>query len=372
MRTIKNEPTFASLFTQKRIANFYRIVKSGGEAKNDVEKKRAMEYIVFVKKNDLAERLLFLSDKYESESFLQDDPSRFLRRYKDPKEAELLAFVAAQLSFGQREQFIAKIEEMLDNVGAGSFSEWLTGGGYKKFFPKSDKKFYRFFSLADMKALCGRLAQIVQENGSLGNAVRAAYECFNSQEFGGQTQIDGRAKNASARLSLQKRRGAGRGDYGLADNSSFADSCAAPIGLKKRCGSALGISGFAKIPCELRLVTALISLFPEIKCVSQNPKGACKKLHMFLRWMVRQGSPVDLGLWTWASAADLLVPLDTHVLQEAARLGLIAPDSAASAKTAIELTKKMAAVFPGDPARADFALFGLGVDAQNAARRTPV
>ena len=257
-----------------------------------------------------------LADKYEKASFMDADPSQFLRRYSQPRDQELAAFVVSQLSFGQREQFIAKLDAMFDaadgwalSSGNGgkpktrgaSFADWLTSGGYKKFFPKSQKKFYRFFSYADMAALCGRLAQIVEEFGSLGAAVRAR--------------------------------------YGLAD-----------------------ASGIATVPSELRLVTALISLFPGVKCVSQNPKGACKKLHMFLRWMVRRGSPVDLGLWEWADPADLLIPLDTHVLQESARLGLIAPNATASAKTAIELTQKMAQVFPEDPTRADFALFGLGVD----------
>ena len=257
-----------------------------------------------------------LADKYEKASFMDADPSRFLRRYSKPRDQELAAFVVSQLSFGQREQFIAKLDAMFDaadgwalSSGNGgkpktrgaSFADWLTSGGYKKFFQKSQKKFYRFFSYADMADLCGRLAQIVEERGSLGAAVRAR--------------------------------------YGLAD-----------------------ASGIATVPSELRLVTALISLFPGVKCVSQNPKGACKKLHMFLRWMVRRGSPVDLGLWEWADPADLLIPLDTHVLQESARLGLIAPNATASAKTAIELTQKMAQVFPEDPARADFALFGLGVD----------
>lgn len=240
-----------------------------------------------------------LADRYERDSFMQGDPSRFLRFYSEPREQELLSFVVSQLAFGQREQFLGKLDGMLSSVGTLSFSEWLLEGGYKKFFPKSQKKFYRFFSFADMNALCGRLAEIVGQCGSLGQAVREAFE-------GGET------------------------------------------------------SGASVAP-ELRLVAALISLFPGQKCVSQNPKGACKKLHMFLRWMVRQGSPVDLGLWNWASAADLLIPLDTHVLQESARLGLIAANAAASAKTAIELTQKMAQVFPGDPARADFALFGLGV-----------
>ena len=175
-----------------------------------------------------------------------------------------------------------------------------------------------------MAELCSRLAQIVEEHGSLGAAVRARYGLANNC---------GNAKNGDA----TKNEGA------------------APLGLATA-------SGIATVPQELRLVAALISLFPGVKCVSQNPKGACKKLHMFLRWMVRRGSPVDLGLWDWASAADLLIPLDTHVLQESARLGLIAPNAAASAKTAIDLTQKMAQVFPGDPARADYALFGLGVD----------
>ena len=301
--------------------------------------------------NNLAERLRALADKYEKASFMDADPSRFLRRYSKPRDQELAAFVVSTLSFGQREQFIAKLDAMFDaadesvgkprmsateivraaktedaaksackpKTGGASFADWLTSGGYKKFFPKSQKKFYRFFSYADMAELCSRLAQIVEERGSLGAAVRARYGLANNC---GNAKSDGATKNEGA---------------------------AAPLGL-------------ATVPPELRLVTALISLFPGVKCVSQNPKGACKKLHMFLRWMVRRGSPVDLGLWNWASAADLLIPLDTHVLQESARLGLIAPNAAASAKTAIELTKKMAQVFPGDPARADFALFGLGVD----------
>ena len=63
----------------------------------------------------------------------------------------------------------------------------------------------------------------------------------------------------------------------------------------------------------------------------------------------------------WKSSS-LLIPLDTHVLQEAQKLGLISEKAKASRKTALELTEKMKEVFPGDPARADYALFGLGVD----------
>ena len=106
----------------------------------------------------------------------------------------------------------------------------------------------------------------------------------------------------------------------------------------------------------------LSTIFPKSAIVPKGRNSANKRIHMFLRWMVRRDSPVDLGLWTWADPADLLIPLDTHVMQEAAKLGLIPQGTAASRKTAERLTAALAEAFPGDPCRGDFALFGLGVD----------
>lgn len=106
----------------------------------------------------------------------------------------------------------------------------------------------------------------------------------------------------------------------------------------------------------------LSTIFPKSAIVPKGRTSANKRVHMFLRWMVRRNSPVDLGLWTWADPASLIIPLDTHVMQEAVNLGLIPPTAAASRKTAERLTAALAEVFPGDPCRGDFALFGLGVD----------
>ena len=106
----------------------------------------------------------------------------------------------------------------------------------------------------------------------------------------------------------------------------------------------------------------LTTIFPKSAIVPKGFSSANKRVHMFLRWMVRRASPVDLGLWTWADPADLLIPLDVHVMQEAVNLGLIPSTAAASRKTAERLTAALAQVFPGDPCRGDFALFGLGVD----------
>ena len=78
---------------------------------------------------------------------------------------------------------------------------------------------------------------------------------------------------------------------------------------------------------------------------------------MFLRWMVRRNSPVDFGIWTHVSPAKLLVPVDTHVFDTAKALGLTARSSA-DLKTSIEITGEMAKIWPDDPARGDFALYG--------------
>mgnify|MGYP003559979781 FL=1 len=81
--------------------------------------------------------------------------------------------------------------------------------------------------------------------------------------------------------------------------------------------------------------------------------------------MVRDGSPVDIGLWTWYPKKDLLIPLDVHVLQEAQKLNIISEKETATRKTAQKLTDFAKQIFPEDPAKLDFALFGIGVDSKS-------
>lgn len=89
--------------------------------------------------------------------------------------------------------------------------------------------------------------------------------------------------------------------------------------------------------------------------------SACKRLNMFLRWMVRDSkNGVDFGLWKHISPSQLVCPVDVHVSRVAARLGLI-PKAEANWKTATELTEQLRLLDPDDPVKYDFALFGLGV-----------
>ena len=96
--------------------------------------------------------------------------------------------------------------------------------------------------------------------------------------------------------------------------------------------------------------------------IPKDTKSACKRVCMFLRWMVRDGSPVDLGLWSgYLDKRTLIMPMDTHVIQEANKLGLL-KGKGASMAAARKLTARMAEIFPNDPLKGDFALFGYGVN----------
>lgn len=93
-------------------------------------------------------------------------------------------------------------------------------------------------------------------------------------------------------------------------------------------------------------------------------KSACKRLAMFLRWMVRDDQQgVDFGLWKQLSPSQLVCPCDVHVDRVARRLGLISRKET-DWLTALELTQNLKRMNAQDPVKYDFALFGLGVEEQ--------
>ncbi|MBK8698869.1 MAG: TIGR02757 family protein [Saprospiraceae bacterium] len=98
------------------------------------------------------------------------------------------------------------------------------------------------------------------------------------------------------------------------------------------------------------------------KHVSDPARGsACKRLNMFLRWMVRSGEKgVDFGLWTRLPVAGLMLPLDVHVERVARNLGMIERKQR-DWLTVEELTYCCRLMDPQDPVKYDYALFGMGV-----------
>lgn len=106
----------------------------------------------------------------------------------------------------------------------------------------------------------------------------------------------------------------------------------------------------------------LFSLFGSVNGIPDGTTStACKRLCLFLRWMCRKGSPVDFGLWTVCEPRNLIMPLDTHVHKQAIRLGLTTRRTS-DLRTAIEITDRFAEIYPDDPTKGDFALFGYGVN----------
>lgn len=91
-------------------------------------------------------------------------------------------------------------------------------------------------------------------------------------------------------------------------------------------------------------------------------KSACKRINMYLRWMVRKdGMGVDFGIWDRISSSQLVCPCDVHVDRVARSLGLISRKQT-DWLTAVELTQNLKQFDPHDPVKYDFALFGLGVE----------
>ena len=253
-------------------------------------------------RNDgLESKLVSLANKYEVASFCDEDPSQFLCWYKKSSaiaDIETASFIAAMLAFGSRIQFIPKIKEILQTADKSSGS--ITAWLKTGAYKKDFPKGSKKF-----------------------------------YRF-----------------------------YSYDDMHIFFDELAVILNSAKSLGEyfkTLWQEASTKQPVP-HLADIISQSFPKSRIVPKGRSSANKRIHMFLRWMVRQNSPVDLGLWKWYPAAELLIPLDVHVMQEAQKLGLLPPKATASRKTALELTRKMEEIFPEDPARADYALFGLGVD----------
>ena len=263
---------------------------------------------------NLSEKLRTLAEKYEVASFTDEDPSQFLRWYKTDTasiaDIECASFLAAMLAFGNRKQFIPKIRLILETAdsSSSSISCWLKTGDYRKSFESCNP------------------ATGLSDNGNRAAGEEKFYRFYSYDDMCDLFEQMANILNESADGTL--------GSFFKKEwehtNADLADI--------------IGMS------------------FPKAKIVPKGKTSANKRIYMFLRWMVRQNSTVDLGLWSWYPQSRLLIPLDTHVMQEAVKLGLLPENSTASRKTSRLLTERMAQVFPDDPSRSDFALFGLGVD----------
>lgn len=235
------------------------------------------------------------------------DPLELVRIYKDPGDREIAGFIAVSLALGRAELIRKAVTEVLERMGPSPYRFVF------RYDPRSDsKKFhgfvYRFFRAADLQLLMVWMHRIIREHGNLGEFFLSGYHASDN--------------NIGPALSRFV-----RGMLGLE----------VPESLRPAFKKGAGLRPFLADPAD---------------------GSACKRLNLFLRWMVRKDA-LDLGIWTGVSPSKLVIPLDTHIARLGKRLGLTmrnTPDW----KMALEITQSLRAFDPDDPVKYDFALCTIG------------
>jgi uncharacterized protein (TIGR02757 family) len=243
--------------------------------------------------------------QYHHPRYLGLDPLICVRRFDDDANRESVGLFASALAYGRVEMIVRNINGLIDGAMGGD------PAGFVKSVPYGEKrrllaKFkHRFNDGDDMAALLEAANILIRRYGSL-------EVCF----------VDCLARSG------------GQFKEALA---LFAD----------------GLKG-ALAEDRLTRAAALRSGF-EYLIPSPRRGSACKRMSLYLRWMVRPDDGIDLGVWNNVPASILIVPVDTHVKQVAQRYGLTTRNGA-DWKMAEEITAALREFDPDDPARYDFSL----------------
>ncbi len=273
------------------------------------------------RRNVLGSFLEALVRRYASADYLDSDPLGLVVSYEDPLDVELVGLVAAALAYGNARAARASARRVLEvlgprpargarELGAEGIAQALDGWWV-----------HRFHRPVHVAALCAAAAAVQREYGSLGAAFEACDQDWSFPDLSGA----GGTRKPTADL--------------------------APA--LSRWVSLLGAAARVHVQTE--------DYAAGLRWLLADPArgSACKRMWMYLRWMVRREAP-DLGLWRGLDPARLLVPLDTHVARISRQLGLTARRTANLAM-AREVTAALRKLCPSDPVRYDWALSRLGI-----------
>ncbi len=245
-----------------------------------------------------------LNEKYElfnQPNFIQHDPISIPHQFNKKQDIEITGFIAATLAWGQRKTIINKCNELIELMDNTPYD-------FIKNHQDSDlKRFlafkHRTFNATDTLYFLEFFKDFYTKNGSLEDAFLV----------------------------------------GLKDNDEDIKA---------------GLENFQNVFFSLEDYP--IRTRKHVATPARN--SSCKRINMFLRWMVRKDNKgVDFGIWDKIKTSQLVCPCDVHVERVARKLGLITrpkPDW----QTAVELTQNLKQLDPIDPVKYDFALFGLGVE----------
>jgi len=240
-----------------------------------------------------------INDRVEQPDYIPHDPVQFMHAFDEKKDQEIAGFLAATMAWGRRDIVVSKVDDLLKRMDY--YPHAFVMGYNQAQFGRLRNFRHRTFKPIDMHGLLLTLQQIYLN-----------YPDF--EAFWADCYIRGKESNRPFLAIFNER--------------------------------------FFSYSPDLAERTR--------KHVSNPEKGSpCKRLYMFLRWTIRRNSPVDPGIWSFMDPSELLIPLDVHVARQARKYGLVTRRSD-DWKTVNELTSTLSYLNPDDPARYDYALFGIG------------
>ncbi len=253
-----------------------------------------------MKKSELKEYLDAKVLEYNISDFVPNDPISIPHSYTKKQDVEITAFWVSMLSWGLRKTIINKSKELFDLMGASPYEFILN-------HKEKDRERFQYFK--------HRTFQYTDTLYFL-DFLQRYYRNHDSLEYAFFKHIDANTNHV--------------GDAISGFHNDFFDIEYAPHRTRKH--------------------------------VATPDRGStCKRINMFLRWMVRDNcTGVDFGIWNTIKPSQLLMPLDVHVDRVGRNLKLIKRKQR-DFKTVIELTKALKKFDPSDPVKYDFALFGIGV-----------
>jgi len=256
--------------------------------------------------SDLRSALETLYSSYNADRVVTD-PIWIVHRYQRPDDQEVVAFIAAALAFGRVQSVLNSIDGMLQVMGP-SPAAFVRGFEPARDRGKFDHLVHRWTRGVDMAALVWVLHQMIRQGGSI---------------------------------------------EGFFAEGLPADAVDVAEGLQSFATRALAF--------DQKAVYRHATPKPGVAYFFSRPSsgGACKRLNLFLRWMVRRDQ-VDLGVWTRVRPGQLIVPLDTHVIRVGQCLRLTRLKSPGW-RMAADITRSLRALDPLDPVKFDFSICHLGM-----------
>lgn len=240
-------------------------------------------------------------DRVETPAYIDSDPVLFMHAFSDREDQLLAGFFAATMAWGRRDVVIRKVRDLLERMDHCP-TDFIT-----HYSDKDAGRFrgfkHRTFKPVDMEWLTRILQSILCKHDSFEDFWEACYK---------------KAKASDRPL------------MSVFHEDFFALQPSTPQRTYKHISNA-------------------------------DKKSSCKRLYLYLRWALRKKSPVDLGVMNFMPPSELMIPLDVHVARQARALGLLSR-SYNDWWAVGELTEALRLLDPEDPAKYDYALFGLGVD----------